>query len=455
MKINRRTFLKDSVRAVAGTVAAGAVGSAGGAMSVASAAAVVPSDVLGRAAPSNRIAVAMIGVGRQTASVNIPQVLESKNAQVVAVCDVDSWRLANAQKQVNDFYAKAKGTTYNGCAAFKDYREVLRRADIDAVMISTPDHWHIPMAIDAARAGKPISLEKPVGTSIDHGRRLVATLKKHPVITRNDSEFRTLPKFSRAVELVRNGRVGKLRRISVGVPPESNGPALPPIPTMPVPDELDYDFWLGPAWEAPYTENRVHPIKAYGRPGWMRVDAYCNGMISNWGAHLMGIAQWGNGTETTGPVSVEGSGVFDQGLWNTLNSFEIRYRYADGVELIFKIERPFVRFEGDTDWVEIEYPDKLTASRLTILESEIGPGEIRIRDLPSDKEDFLLAVKSGKPSLEPLETAHRTITMCQLGLIAIKTGSKLTWNPETEEIVGDNAASAMLSLPIREKYFHW
>ena len=126
--------------------------------------------------------------------------------------------------------------------------------------------------------------------------------------------------------MVRNGRIGKVQRIYVGVPPELNGAALPPQPTMPVPKELNYDLWLGPAWEAPYTEKRVHANNAYGRPGWMRVDAYCNGMISNWGAHLMGIAQWGNNTEYTGPVTIEGSGDFDKGLWNTLNSFDIRYR---------------------------------------------------------------------------------------------------------------------------------
>jgi len=187
----------------------------------------------------------------------------------------------------------------------------------------------------------------------------------------------------------------------------------------------------------------------------MRVDAYCNGMISNWGAHLMGVAQWANATEYTGPVAVEGSGAFDRGLWNTLNNFEIRYRYADGVELFFKIERPYVRFQGEKNWIEVEYPDKLTSGPRALLDAQILPGETPIRGLSSDKEDFLLAVKSGKPTLEPLETAHRTISMCQLGLISIKTGSRLTWNPETEEIAGDNAASAMLTLPIRDKYFHF
>ena len=414
---------------------------------------IVPSYVFGKEAPSNRINVAMIGCGRQAINPNIPQFLKSEAGQILAVCDVDKWRLDNAVKQVNEGYSKRNGFTYKGCKAYSDFREVLASKEIDAVMVSVPDHWHVPIAIEAAKAGKHVSLEKPISTCIAHGRRLVEVLKKHPVITRNDSEFRTLPKFSRAVELVRNGRIGKVQRIYLAVPAELNGSALPPQQTMPVPEELNYDMWLGPAWEAPYTEKRVHARKAYGRPGWMRVDSYCNGMISNWGAHLMGIAQWGNNTEYTGPVEIEGNGDFDKGLWNTMNRFEIHYTYASGVEMFFKIERPYVRFEGTEGWVEIEYPDKLTASSDAILNSEVAANEMRIRDLLSDKEDFLNAIKTGKPSLEPLETAHRTISMCQLGLIAVKIGSKLHWDPVKEDFIGDNAASAMLDRPIREKYF--
>jgi myo-inositol 2-dehydrogenase / D-chiro-inositol 1-dehydrogenase len=437
MKRDRRTFLK---KTALGTVGAFAIPT------------VLPSYLLGSTAPSNRINVAVIGIGRQTVSPNIPQFLKSSHAQIVAVCDVDSWRLGNGQKQVNDYYAQQKGFSYKGCDAYGDFREVLLRKDVDAVMIATPDHWHIPMAIEAARAGKHISLEKPISTCIEHGRQLVKAIKKYGVITRNDSEFRALPKFARAVELVRNGRIGKLQRIFVAVP--SDGPPLPVQSTMPVPPELNYDFWLGPAWEVPYTEKRVHDIKVNNRrPGWMRVDSYCNGMISNWGAHLMGIVQWGNNTEYTGPISIEGTGEFDKGLWNTLNKFDIKYRYANGVEVFFKIERPYVRFEGTDGWIEVEYSDKLTASSQTILDSPTGAGEISYKDLPSDKEDFLLAIKNGKQTIEPLETAHRTISMCQLGLISIKTGSALTWNPETEEIANDNAASALLNIPIREKYF--
>jgi len=438
MSLKRRDFIK---RTAIGTAGAFAVPT------------IIPSYLLDRRAPADRINIAVIGLGRQTINPNIPQFLKSENAQIIAVCDVDKWRLANGQKQVNDYYSQQKGFSYKGCDAYGDFREVLLRKDVDAVMIATPDHWHIPMAIEAARAGKHISLEKPISTCIEHGRQLVKAIKKHGVITRNDSEFRPLPKFSRAVELVRNGRIGKIQRIYVAVPAELSGDPLKPEPTMAVPEELNYDMWLGPAFEAPYTEKRVHAIKAYGRPGWMRVDSYCNGMISNWGAHLMGIVQWGNNTEYTGPVNIEGTGEFDRGLWNTLNKFDIKYKYANGLEVFFKIERPYVRFEGTDGWIEVEYQDKLSASSQAILDSQSGTGDISYSSLLSDKEDFLQAIKAGTQSFEPLETAHRTISMCQLGLIAVKTGSSITWNPDTEEIINDNAASAMLNVPIREKYF--
>ncbi|MDR2470436.1 MAG: Gfo/Idh/MocA family oxidoreductase [Tannerella sp.] len=253
---------------------------------------VVPASVFGKNAPSNRISVACIGLGRQMISPNIPQLLKSPHAQIVAVCDVDRWRLENGRKQVDEYYGKERGSTFKSCKTYTDYRKILQDKSIDAVMLSLPDHWHVPMAIEAVRAGKHVSLEKPVSTCIGHGRRLVEAVRKSDVITRNDSEFRTIPAFWKAIEAVRNGRIGKLQKIYVAVPPELNGDPLPPQPAMPVPEELDYDFWLGPAWEAPYTEKRVHAIKDYGRPGWMRVSDYCNGMISTCGAHLVGIVQW-------------------------------------------------------------------------------------------------------------------------------------------------------------------
>jgi hypothetical protein len=436
--IPRRQFVKTVGLATAGVVAP----------------MIMPGRLLGGGAPSKRITVALIGCGRQVDNPNLPQLLKSEHAQVVAVCDVDSWRLANAQRRVNEFYAQRNGKGFKGCVAVVDYRELLGRADIDAVMISTPDHWHVPMAIAAAQAGKHISLEKPISTCIAHGRRLMNVLKAHPVVTRNDSEFRTLPEFGRAAQIVRHGRIGKIRQIEVGVPGEFSGTALPPQASQPVPEELDYDLWLGPAFEAPYTEKRVHAVKAYGRPGWMRVDTYCNGIISNWGAHLVGFAQWVNDSEYTGPLAIEGSGDFDRGLWNTLNRFEIKYVYANGVELHYRMDRPYVRFIGTDGWIEVAYPDQLKASSEDLLVQENAVPDPAFQDLPSDKEDFLLAIKNQRQTLEPLETAHRTVSMCQLGLISIQTGSKLLWNPDTENFTNqDNAATALLDRPIREKYF--
>ena len=439
--IARRDFLKKSALLAASSILAPTV---------------VPASVFGKTAPSNRITVGCIGCGRQMVNPNIPQLLKSPHGQVVAVCDVDTWRLANAQKQVDDFYTREKSITYKSCKTFTDYRKLLLDKSIDAVMIATPDHWHVPMTIDAIRAGKHVSLEKAATTCIGHGRKMVDAIKKSKLITRNDSEFRTLPDIWKAVEVVRNGRIGKLQRIKIAVPPEwgvigSN--ALPPQPSMPVPDELNYDFWLGPAWEAPYTENRVHAIKAYGRPGWLRVKDYCNGVISSWGGHIVSIMQWGNNTEYTGPVEIEGSGVFDQGLWNTLNRFDVRYLFNNGVEVFYKIDKAYVRFEGADGWVEIEYPDKLTASSREILNTPLGSNEKSFKVELSDKDDFLTAIKEKRPTLEPLETAHRAVSICQLGLIAVMLGSKLKWDPEKEDFIGDNAASALIDIPIREKYF--
>ena len=438
----RRDFLKKSTVLLAGSILTPTI---------------VPASVFGKSAPSNRITVGCIGLGRQMVNPNIPQMLKSPHSQIVAVCDVDTWRLDQAKKRVDDYYSDATGTTYKACQTFTDYRKLLLDKGIDAVMIDTPDHWHVPMSIEAIRAGKHVSLEKPISTCIEHGRKLVEAIKKSNLVTRNDSEFRSLPDMWKAVEVVRNGRIGKLQKIHVAVPPEwgtRGSSALPPQPTMPVPEELDYDFWLGPAWETPYNENRVHAIKAYGRPGWMRVSDYCNGMISNWGAHLVGILQWGNDTEYTGPVEIEGNGDFDKGLWNTMNRFDLRYLYSNGVEVSFKIERPYVRFEGANGWVEVEYPNKLSASSPEILNTPLGSNEKSFKVELEDKDDFLLAIKENRQTLEPLETAHRTISMCQLGLIAIKIGSKLSWDPVKEDFIGDNAASAMLNIPIREKYFN-
>ena len=219
---------------------------------------------------------------------------------------------------------------------------------IDAIFIGAPDHWHVPLSVAAIQAGKDVACEKPLTRLIAEGRQLSDLATKHKRVFRNDSEFRSLENFHRAVELVRNGRIGKLHTIRSGVPGTDVG--CPAQPDMPVPDGLDYERWQGPAPRAAYTEKRVHPPKSYDRPGWMRHTYYCDGMVTDSSVeHLNDIAQWGNNTERTGPVEVEARGTFPpaDSFWNVMLSFEAEYRYANGVRLYYKTDNPYVRFEGD------------------------------------------------------------------------------------------------------------
>jgi myo-inositol 2-dehydrogenase/D-chiro-inositol 1-dehydrogenase len=394
----------------------------------------------------------MIGVGRQAYYSNLKWFLAAADVQVVAVCDVDSWRLDNARKAVEEHYGKERAAgAFKGCSVFRDFRELLDRSDIDAVMISTPDHWHVPIAVAAAKAGKDISCEKPLTLSIAEGRALSDTVRRYNRVFRTDSEFRSLACFQKACELVLNGRIGKVHTIRTGVP--AGDVAGPPEPRMPVPDELDYDFWLGPAPHAPYAVNRVHPRQSYDRPGWMRVPDCCEGMITNWGAHLNDIAQWGNGTDRTGPVEVEGSGEYPRdGLWNVLLSFEVQYKYANGVKLLYGTSKPYVRFEGTEGWIQADYNDRsLKAEPASILKSPIGPDEIHL-PLKSEKRDFIDAVKTRGRTLADAEVGHRTNSLCQIGHIAIQLGKKLQWDPDAEKFIGDDTANRLLCRPMRSPW---
>jgi myo-inositol 2-dehydrogenase / D-chiro-inositol 1-dehydrogenase len=409
--------------------------------------------LLGKAKPNSRITVGVIGVGRQTVQVNLKQFLTMPDVQVVAVCDVDAWRLANAKAQVENAYSKqATIGRYKGCTTYKDFRELLAAKSIDAVFIGTPDHWHVPMSIEAIKAGKDVSCEKPLMRCIAEGRELSDLVKKHKRVFRTDSEFRTHENFHRAVELVRNGRIGKLHTIRTGVPGTDVG--CPPQPDMLVPPELDYERWQGPAPRAAYTEKRVHPPKSYDRPGWMRHLYYSDGMVSNWGAHLNDIAQWGNNTDRTGPVEVEARGTYPpaDSFWNVLLSFEAEYRYANGVRLYYKTldgDEAYVRFEGSDGWILAEYGKPLQAEPAAVLDSKIREDEIHF-PFKTDKQDFIDAVKSRGQTLEDAEVGHRTLSVCLLAHIAIQVGKKLEWDPAQERFTNSNAANAFVGKRILE-----
>jgi predicted dehydrogenase len=378
----------------------------------------------------------MIGMGRQTMVVNLKQFQAMPEVEVAAICDVDSWRLEQARQKVS-----------KGCKAYRNYRELLADKSIDAVMIATPDHWHVPMSIEAVKAGKDVSCEKPLTRSIGEGRTLADLVKKHKRVFRTDSEYRTKPWYHQAREAVLNGRIGKLVTIRTGVP--KGDIPCPPQPDMPVPPELDYEQWQGPAPRAPYTEKRVHKPKSYERPGWMRRLEYCDGMITNWGTHHNDLAQSANGTDRTGPVEVEGKGTYPEpdSFWQVLLDFEVHYRYANGVRLIYKIDQPSIRFEGADGWIYTDDKGTINASSPSILAPPSGSNWVHL-PMKTDKQDFIDAVRSRGETMADAEVGHRTTSLCHLGHIAIQVGKKLEWDPARERFTSNEAANAFIHRPI-------
>ena len=426
---------------------------------------IVPCSVLGAegsVAPSNRVTVGMIGLGRQAIAHNLPVFARAADAQVVALCDVDRWRLnfckENPAAVAVAQHRKIDINKMEGCFRTTDFREVLARKDVDAVMITTPDHWHVPIALAAIKAGKDVACEKPIGLCIAHGRLLADAAAKANGVFRTDSEFRSIPTMFRAVSLVRTGKIGQLKAIRT-VAPCWNKP-LPMQPTMPVPPELDYDMWLGPAPAAPYTEKRVHSPKTYvagyDRPGWYGNRTYCDGGICNWGYHPLDIAQWGNDSDRTGPMEIEGRGEFPpiDGLWNVILGFDLRYRYANGVELFYTntgrnstSDKVHVRFEGTEGWICAWYgPDRLEAEPKSILTAEVKPEEFPFAR-ENEKRNFLNCVKSRRQTLADAEVGHRSSSVAQLGYIACQVERKLKWDPVVERFEGDEEANKLLCLP--------
>ena len=412
---------------------------------------IVPSSVFGKSAPSNKINVGMIGVGRQAVSANLNNgFLKLDNCRVVAINDVDSWRLENAATVIDKAYSSKTG---GGVKTYNDYRELIAHKGVDAIMVSTPDHWHAPAGIAAALAGKHVSVEKALSVSFSHSHALIEAVKFKGVHNRLDSEFRSLPHFWKTIEIVHNEVIGKLKSVKVGVPSELSGSAVGPQPEMEIPKELNYDMWLGTAFPAPFTRTRVHdPHTIETRPGWLRNEDYSNGMITNWGAHLCDIALWGMKKELELPVSISGTGKFTQGLWNSIESFDVAYKYADGMTMNYSIDKPYVRFEGDRGWIKITYPDIMEVSDPSMLKYVPGPKEISYKDTMTDKADFLHSIETGKKAFEPLEVGHNVYTTTLLGLIAIKQGTELSWDKTANKFKNNCAADAMLYRPIREKW---
>jgi predicted dehydrogenase len=423
--LNRRQFLKGSAGAAA--VLTGLAPT------------IIPAHVLGAEAPSNKITVGFIGVGDHGLAWNLSYYLKNSAAKVVAVCDVDWTRLIRAQETVNERYGN------EDCGGTKDFRELLARKDIDAVMISTPDHWHTLISLMAIQAGKDVQCEKPTLT-IDEGKVLSAAVRKHKKVFQTSTEDRAIPVYHRMAELVRNGRIGKLQRIEVILPKQ---PTMAGDPTpQPAPKSLDYEMWLGPAPFKPYAKDRVH---YHFRWIW----DYSGGIICDWGTHLFDTAQWANDTELSGPVEVEGAGThWTGGLYDTVKDYDVTYRYANGVVMTCKPGNPSIKFIGTDGWVgNTGWRGPLQASSDEILNSKIGPNEVRLYTNPQgEHDDFLKCVRSRKDPYFPVENGHRVSTVCHMANIMIRLGRKLKWDPQAERFIDDAEANKMLDRPRRDPW---
>ena len=305
--MKRRIFLKNTAATAAGAIIAPTI---------------VPSTVFGKNAPNNKINIGQIGCGRIAQSHDLPGTMQHDISRIIAVSDVDSKRMSDGKLLVEKYYSKKKESDhYLDAKMYPDYREMLLDKDIDAVIISTPDHWHSQPAIEAALAGKDVYLQKPTSLTVTEGRLLSDIVHQQGTILQVGTQQRSSPQFRIAAELVRNGRIGKLHTVKIGLPGDPSGPEAD---EMPIPENLNYNMWLGSTPEVPYTEIGVHPRQGYGRPGWLRIEQYGSGMITGWGQHHYDSAAWGMNTEFTGPVSVEALAQFPKsGLWNVHGDFMV------------------------------------------------------------------------------------------------------------------------------------
>jgi predicted dehydrogenase len=454
--MKRRTFLGASVAGLAGGIILPSI---------------IPACNIRKGSPNARINIAQIGCGRIARLHDLPEVLKYDVARVVACCDVDIKRAGEGKQFITEWYKANKGSeNYVDVQVYQDYREMLEDKSIDAVVISTPDHWHAKPAIDAARAGKDVYLQKPASLTISEGRQMSDAIKKSGRILQLGSQQRSVnpwPQFKRASELVRNGRIGEIKEIFIGLPGDPSGSEEP---EMPVPENLNYDMWLGSTPVVYYTEKRVHPQADYSRPGWLRCEQFGAGMITGWGAHHVDTAHWAMGTEFTGPVEVEAQAKFpESGLWDVHGDFMVWAKYENGAIMHISGEYPNgVKFIGSEGWIFVcrgdtpvttsdplapsAAPKVLEASDPAILESVIREDEIHLHHAEEQHGDWLNSVVSREEPVAPAEVGHRSCSACLVSHIAMKIPGKLYWDPVREQFTGNDQANAMLSRSQRSPY---
>ncbi len=420
-KLSRRRFLQAT---------------AGGAAGLAAAPWFVPRTAWGA---NDRIAVGCIGVRNQGAP-NLKR-FQAAGCDIVAVCDVDAEVRAAAVKLVTD-----AGRT---CQALGDFRELLDLKGVDAVVVTTPDHWHAPITIAACAAGKDVYCEKPLSLTVREGRRMVDAARRHERIVQTGSQQRSSQEFWQACTLVRNGALGKLERVLVGIPgPNHPGPLGPD--TAP-PPQLDYNLWLGPAPERPYNEKRVH----YNFRFWWD---YSGGQMTNFGAHHLDIAQWALGMDDSGPIAASGTATFHpQRVHEVTESCRITYQYANGVEVVLGQGEKDIpggaTFIGSQGKLFVTR-GKLTADPAGILEQPAAELPIQLERSTNHVDNFLAAMRSREKPICDVEIGHRSATVCHLGNLVARLGRPVRWDPSTETLLGDDDAAQMLDKEYRSPWTH-
>jgi len=429
-KSTRRDFVKRSAAVVAGSIILPQI---------------LPSSVFGRGgriAPSDRIVMGCIGTGSQGMS-NMHSFMELKDqVQFVAVCDVDSKHLARAKERVDI------NNKNSDCRAYGDYREFLEKEKVDAVSLALPDHWH--GIIYTAVANKKFNVygEKPICRTIHDGQTIVKAVKDNNIIWQTGSWQRSEAHFRRGAELAINGRVGKVKYIEVGLPDGGNNIGTPPV--QPVPAELNWEMWLGPALKVPY--------RGVSHWDWRWILDYSGGQLTDWAGHHVDIANWGAGLEHTGPVEISGSGIYPtEGLYNVPVEYDFLCKYANGIEMrvanAARLQHGMgTTWHGDLGWVHVDRGNVLRASDPKILEEVIGENEIQLYKSENHWQNFVDSVRSGKPAICPVEVSYRAISVGLLGEIAMTTGQTIKWDPDKEVILDNPRASRMLSRPYRQPW---
>ncbi len=441
---------------------------------------IIPARVLGQQAPSHKIQVGVIGCGRIANGMDIPGLWNNQDlATLVALSDCDAQRLETTwRKTLALFEGKlAKPRLY------QDYRALLADKAVDAVMICTPDFWHAQLCVEAALAGKDVYVQKPLATSVFESRTIVDVIRRTGRVFHIGSQQRSEgpgtfgPQFRKAAEYVRNGRIGKVLRVEIGLPRDPNEPKDCPL-VQSVPETFDYERWLGYTPVELYSELRTHPQgkkggdAVFGRPGWMTIQAYDMGMIANWGAHHIDIAQWGLGMEASGPVKIRGKADFPKRrLWDVHGKLDVRMTYANGTLLHVADESVYpngVRFVGEDGWIFCSRGSAkatesdpgaggkygrwrpLEASAKNLIEGEVA--HPLARNPENHHRIWLECIHTRKPTNVPPETAHRSTTACILGYTAMNLKRTLTWDPVTERYADDEEANATLSRSERAPY---